>query len=151
MPFVGEGPQRFLEDDQVADLDAELALAGRHHHSLGAEPVPKIDSFEQVGNFVTRIGPIDEQLDRAALIAKGAELELAERTVQHQSAGDRDRDICLLTRAEICEPLLQGCRQVGALEPVRVAAGVEDRLMTLPALRSLGVRLLFDVVGHRGR
>ena len=71
--------------------------------------------------------------------------------MQHQPSGDRDLDICLLTGAEICEPLVQGRRNVRALEAVRVAVGIEDHLMSLPALRGLGVRLLFGVVGHRGR
>ncbi len=151
VPFVREGAERFLEGHQAPNLDAQLPLASGHDGPLGAQPVAEIRRLEGVRHSLAGITSVDEQLNRATPVAKRPELELAERPLQHQPPCHRDVDLGVLTRAQVAKPLLQGSGEIGPVEAMGIATGVEDRLMALAAERSLGVGLLLVVSGHRVR
>ena len=46
--LVGQRTEALLKDDKVIHFDAQLALAGGHNYSLGAQPVTEIDAPELV-------------------------------------------------------------------------------------------------------
>ena len=57
VPLVGQRAQRLGQEPEAVDLDRELALAGRHHGPVDADPVAEVEGVEGVVLLVPQHPP----------------------------------------------------------------------------------------------
>ena len=57
VPLVGQRAQRLGQELEAVDLDRQLALAGRHHGAVDADPVAEVEGVEGVVRVVAEHPP----------------------------------------------------------------------------------------------
>ena len=51
VPFVRQWAQRFLQQGQLGNVDAQLTPFGRHDHSGGPDPIAEVEIGEKAGRI----------------------------------------------------------------------------------------------------
>ena len=149
MELVGQRPQALRQQAQLLDLDRELAGLGLEEQAFGTDDVAQVEVLEvAVVDLADRVDA-DAQLDPPARVLQGREAGLAHDALEHQPAGDRDRDRLRLERVVLEMAVL--ARQLGGavlrLEVVGEGdAAAADRGQLLAPLGDQRV-----LVGGRGR
>ena len=85
MPFVGHRAQRFSQQLHRGGLDRQLALASGHDHTVGPDPIAKVERIDGVKDIVADDGLADEQLHVVGSITNGEEEQLALVALQHDA------------------------------------------------------------------
>ncbi len=150
MPLLGQWAKALLEHGEPVHPDTQLALPGGHHLTGGADPVPEVDPCELIGPVLSDDGAVDEELDRSRVVTKRAELEGAERAVEHEAAGDGHSGLGAGSRLQTGEPVVEIGGEIGALKAVGIAPGGEDLLVVLSPPSSQRIGTGFGCFGHFG-
>ena len=133
----GSGRRLLVSRRSSVDLDRQLAGLGLEQRALGADDVAEVAVLEVAVVVLADRVDADAQLDPAARVLQRREARLAHDALEHQAAGDRDRDRLRLERLVVEVAVL--ARQLGGavlrLEVVRKGdAARADRGELLAAL-----------------
>jgi hypothetical protein len=112
------------------------------------DPVAQVEHGELFSQLVTCESALDEELDRTAGVLEGAELELTERPMQHETSRHRDAVIGLLAGGQLGVTLVELGGKCRPLVTMRVATVGEHFGVLRPAGVDQPVLAGFGLVGH---
>ena len=149
--FLGQGAQRFGQQDKLPDAHRQLVGLGLEQHAFGTDDVAGIVVLEFRVLLLAGVAVGDVELDAAAHVLDGGEARLAHHALQHHAAGNLDHDRIQVERVAVAifVVLEQIASKVVALKLVRKRNAFGAQRLQLGA--SLGDDLVFVEFRRSGR